>query len=598
MKILITCHALFITASVIGQNVGIGNANPVTKLDVSGSLKVSAEYISSSTAPTAAQTYNMVNASTLSMANTDSVGRIYDPGGPAGNYNANLTANFRINTNSTAMSHLAVLIENINLGTGDSLILYDGTNSNAPVLYSTGNGTVASNISVGFSGNGGYVVFKSNADASVGPGFSLLAKRKFLNTAATEQPATAGNALVFYPQKAALRAGTINAGAIGNQSVAIGNNTIASGASSIAMGRNSTATAGLAIAMGDGANAPGIAAVSIGRNTTASGTASTAMGSSSTALGTASTAMGSSSTASGSTATALGSLTLASGDYSTSMGRFTEASGDYSAALGRYGKARGFASFATGDSTIASGDYSTAIGYKTESSGEGAIALGRFTRASGELSTAMGGSTSALGDYSTAMGGSTSALGDNSTALGYFTISKAFGSLAIGMANDTLSTESEDYIFLSPQDRVFIIGDGNKTLFGIVRSSSFYINRNGNAWMQGTLTQSSDARLKTNIHPVLNALGKIKLLTGYNYNWKDSTSMPGKHSGVLAQEVQQVMPELVVPNTEGQLAVNYNGMIPYLIESIKTLEKQNAALAKQNAALEKRMKKIERRKGK
>ncbi len=37
MKILITCHALFITASVIGQNVGIGNANPVTKLDVSGS---------------------------------------------------------------------------------------------------------------------------------------------------------------------------------------------------------------------------------------------------------------------------------------------------------------------------------------------------------------------------------------------------------------------------------------------------------------------------------------------------------------------------------------------------------------------------------
>ncbi len=582
MKILITCHALFITASVIGQNVGIGNANPVTKLDVSGSLKVSAEYISSSTAPTAAQTYNMVNASTLSMANTDSVGRIYDPGGPAGNYNANLTANFRINTNSTAMSHLAVLIENINLGTGDSLILYDGDNSNTPVLYRVGNGFTGSAIPVSFSGNSGYCVFKSNGDASVGPGFSLLALRKFLKAATTEQPATTGNALVFYPQKAALRAGTVNAGTIGNYSVAIGNNTIATGSSSIAMGSRSTATAGLAVAIGDAADAPGIAAVSIGRSTTASGTASTAMGSSSTASGSNATAFGGSTLASGDYSTSMGRSTTASGDYSISMGRFTEASGEYSAAIGRYGKSTGYAALATGDSCIATGDYSTAMGYKTKASGIGAISLGQYTSASG--------------DYSTAMGYSTRAAGIFSMAMGYFTISKTYGSLAIELANDTLSTENEFNV--SPQDRVFIIGDGGTTLFDIVRSSSFYINRNGNAWMQGTLTQSSDARLKTNIHPVPNALGKIKLLTGYNYNWKDSTSMPGKHSGVLAQEVQQVMPELVTSNTEGQLAVNYNGMIPYLIESIKTLEKQNAALAKQNAALEKRMKKIERRKGK
>jgi hypothetical protein len=649
MKICFTSIALIFTFYATGQNVGIGAANPVTKLDVNGSFKASAEYISSSTAPTPTQTFNMVNASTLSMPTTDSVGRIYDPGGPSGNYNANLTADFRISTNGTAMSYLEVVIESINLGTGDSLILYDGTNSNAPVLYSTGNGTVASNISVGFSGNGGYVVFKSNADASVGPGFSLLAKRKFLNAAATEQSATTGNALVFYPQKAALRAGTINAGAIGNQSVALGNNTIATGASSIAMGNRSTATAGLAVAIGDGADAPGIAAVSIGRNTTASGTAATAMGSSSTASGSTATALGAFTIASGNNSTAMGLYTIASGDYSTAAGRFTEASGDYSASLGRYGKARGFASFVAGDSSIASGDYSTAMGYKTEASGirstamgnrtiasgTSSISTGNQTTASGYISTSTGNLTNAIGEYSTAMGNRTSASGyvsmaigqssnasgdystamgnqtnangsmstatgfqsrasgDYSTAMGNSTISRAYGSVAIGMFNDTLTSESTSDI--SGGDRVFIIGDGSG-FFGVAtRSSSFYINRNGNAWMQGTLTQNSDARLKTNIHKVGNALGKIKSLTGYNYNWKDSTNMPGNYTGVLAQEVQQVMPELVVPNTEGQLAVNYTGMIPYLIESIKTLEKQNAALAKQNAALEKRIKKLEKR---
>jgi len=158
------------------------------------------------------------------------------------------------------------------------------------------------------------------------------------------------------------------------------------------------------------------------------------------------------------------------------------------------------------------------------------------------------------------------------------------------MANDTLSTESEDYIFLSPQDRVFIIGDGNKTLFGIVRSSCFYI-KNGNGWMQGTLTQNSDARLKTNIHKVENALNKIKNLTGYRYNWKDSTAMPGIYTGVLAQEVQQAIPELVVPNAEGQLAVNYMGMVPYLIESVKTLEQRIRQLEAENKRIKKKLKK-------
>ena len=86
---------LFIIISYLplaAQNVGIGTNNPVTKLEVNGSFQVTAEYINNSNPPTPAQTYTMLNGTTLNMINDDTVSRVYDPGGPSGNYIANLNA--------------------------------------------------------------------------------------------------------------------------------------------------------------------------------------------------------------------------------------------------------------------------------------------------------------------------------------------------------------------------------------------------------------------------------------------------------------------------------------------------------------------------
>ena len=77
------------------QNVGIGTTEPVNKLQVQGNLLVTTPTISTNTAPTVSQTKTIINAGTITFSATDSTGRIYDPGGPTGNYNANITGNAR-----------------------------------------------------------------------------------------------------------------------------------------------------------------------------------------------------------------------------------------------------------------------------------------------------------------------------------------------------------------------------------------------------------------------------------------------------------------------------------------------------------------------
>ncbi len=97
---------------------------------------------------------------------------------------------------------------------------------------------------------------------------------------------------------------------------------------------------------------------------------------------------------------------------------------------------------------------------------------------------------------------------------------------------------------------------------------------NGNAVLAGTLTEHSDMRLKKNIRPINNGLDKILSLHGYNYNWIDINKDNGLQAGVLAQEVQEVLPELVREDKNGVLSVNYSGIIPVLIEAIREQQKR------------------------
>ncbi len=222
----------------------------------------------------------------------------------------------------------------------------------------------------------------------------------------------AGTRMMWYPAKAAFRAGGVNSTQwdspnIGNYSVALGYYNLASGDRSTALGQE----------------------------TKAQGNSSTAMGYRAIAGELASTAMGHTTTASGDASSALGYKTTASGKHSTATGQETTASGINSTAMGDSTDAIGFASTAMGYKTTASGDASTTIGYNTEASGKYSTAMGVNTTASQEASTAMGKETKAEGNSSTAMGYRTTASGAASTAMGHTTTARGYASTAIGKYN-------------------------------------------------------------------------------------------------------------------------------------------------------------------
>jgi hypothetical protein len=89
----------------------------------------------------------------------------------------------------------------------------------------------------------------------------------------------------------------------------------------------------------------------------------------------------------------------------------------------------------------------------------------------------------------------------------------------------------------------------------------------------------SDSRFKTNIKKIENPLESIKKLYGVTYSFKkkpvgEHQFSDGVKIGLIAQEVQKVFPELVSADGSGFLAVDYSGLIPVLLESIKELDRK------------------------
>ena len=91
---------------------------------------------------------------------------------------------------------------------------------------------------------------------------------------------------------------------------------------------------------------------------------------------------------------------------------------------------------------------------------------------------------------------------------------------------------------------------------------------------------SSDKRLKDNIKPIENALDKVKAISGVTFEWNEkSHKTTGKKDvGVVAQEIEAVLPELVETRTNGYKAVDYQKLTAVLIESVKELTAKVEAL--------------------
>ncbi|HCY90135.1 MAG TPA: hypothetical protein DHV17_07740 [Chitinophagaceae bacterium] len=320
------------------------------------------------------------------------------------------------------------------------------------------------------------------------------------------------------------------------------------------------------------------------------------------------------------------------GDFSTAFGSQNTASGMYSFSTGYLNRATNTSSVSFGSSTLASGTASTSFGELTTASGFVSTSFGYNTTASGFISTSLGNYTFARGFSSTSIGEGTIAKARGAVSLGLYNdstdnpITSSFNNadriFQIGNGTDLNARKNAVTVLrnghvgigeLSPEFVLDVKGrmriqsnnslsaginlnnDANSDLaaFMGMRSTNnevgfygytgtlgwrFLVNTTtGNAWMQGTLTQNSDIRLKKNIKPLTHTLAAIQQLKGYSYHWKDPNN-PDEQIGLLAQELQKVYPQLVKENNNGDLSVNYSGLIPVLLEAIKELHQKVAEL--------------------
>ena len=113
-------------------------------------------------------------------------------------------------------------------------------------------------------------------------------------------------------------------------------------------------------------------------------------------------------------------------------------------------------------------------------------------------------------------------------------------------------------------------------------NSRIHINKNtffsGSVQASGDIVAytSSDIELKDNIQPIQNPLEKINQISGNSFIWNQEKQniYKGKDYGVIAQEIETILPELVQTREDGFKPVKYEKLVSLLIEGIKELSKE------------------------
>ncbi|MBD0831483.1 tail fiber domain-containing protein [Aestuariibaculum sediminum] len=114
-------------------------------------------------------------------------------------------------------------------------------------------------------------------------------------------------------------------------------------------------------------------------------------------------------------------------------------------------------------------------------------------------------------------------------------------------------------------------------------SPSYRLHVNGTVAGNAAYVNTSDARLKTNVEPIKNALWKVEQLRGITFDWnkervvgKHLTLDNKNHFGFLAQEVEKVLPQVVTTDEsdDNLKSVAYSDIVPVLVEAIKEQQEQ------------------------
>ena len=154
----------------------------------------------------------------------------------------------------------------------------------------------------------------------------------------------------------------------------------------------------------------------------------------------------------------------------------------------------------------------------------------------------------------------------------------SFGRFKIDTSNFVIKSE------INNKDIVFRGQDGGGTITALTLDMSEAGNAQFLSNISGSEIEasgdviafgSSDKRLKDNIQPISEPLYKLSKVGGYTFDWNDKQdTYEGNDVGVIAQEIEEVLPQLVKTRDTGYKAVKYEKIVPLLIESIKELNKK------------------------
>lgn len=117
------------------------------------------------------------------------------------------------------------------------------------------------------------------------------------------------------------------------------------------------------------------------------------------------------------------------------------------------------------------------------------------------------------------------------------------------------------------------------------------VNVTGFYYVNGSALSTSDARLKEEVKDMSHGLAQLLKLRPVTFKWKDGKKNKGTQLGLIAQEVREVVPEVVQTNrASGMLAIEYGALIPITIRAIK---QQQEVIQRQEQLLQRQQKQLE-----
>lgn len=150
------------------------------------------------------------------------------------------------------------------------------------------------------------------------------------------------------------------------------------------------------------------------------------------------------------------------------------------------------------------------------------------------------------------------------------------GNIGIGTSTPTCKLEiyasSNNFTFKPSNNGSLEIGGYNGTTNSTI---TFWHSTTGyNKLLAKDYLKSSDSTFKHNIERLQDPIDVLKKINGYSYMYYENTSADAKKEyGVIAQEVKNILPE-IVDSVRGVLAVDYDELIPFLIEAVKAQQKE------------------------